>query len=312
MKTLPARFLGLVSVFALLAFGAAACEDDDNPLGDGDGDVAHPVMPQATDVTGACDEIGTALAREPWLDRIPATVVAALTVALLPARGLAVDHDVLVLAAVGQLRDPVDIGTVRHRGGRLRLGEHPLVFEDAVPRKRHPAQDGSLRLGVDAFGEHHRDRPRADLEPIGGDAMLLGPVGALRQDADEELTRPRERFLRLGLQDLPLVGDDASPRIERGADRDAALRRLELRERELADHVVAAPDVEQAQSDRDHVGRDVTHDAHNATARSTSRGTVERADLDRSATAIGPMRAGTGRDASLEDALHGTVAMLAA
>ncbi len=44
MKTLPARFLGLVSVFALLAFGAAACEDDDNPLGDGDGDVAQVII----------------------------------------------------------------------------------------------------------------------------------------------------------------------------------------------------------------------------------------------------------------------------
>ena len=36
MMTLPARFLGFLSVFVLLAFGAAACEDDDNPLGDGD------------------------------------------------------------------------------------------------------------------------------------------------------------------------------------------------------------------------------------------------------------------------------------
>jgi hypothetical protein len=43
---------------------------------DGDGDVAHPVTPQATDVPGACDEVGAALAGEPWLDRIPATVVA--------------------------------------------------------------------------------------------------------------------------------------------------------------------------------------------------------------------------------------------
>ena len=38
--------------------------------------VTHPVAPAATDVAGACDEVGTALAAEPWLDRIPATVVA--------------------------------------------------------------------------------------------------------------------------------------------------------------------------------------------------------------------------------------------
>jgi uncharacterized protein YjdB len=41
--TLPARFLGLLSVFVLLVFGAAACEDDDNPLGDGD-DVAQVII----------------------------------------------------------------------------------------------------------------------------------------------------------------------------------------------------------------------------------------------------------------------------
>jgi hypothetical protein len=38
--------------------------------------VTHPATPAATDVVGACDEVGTALAAEPWLDRIPATVVA--------------------------------------------------------------------------------------------------------------------------------------------------------------------------------------------------------------------------------------------
>jgi uncharacterized protein YjdB len=43
MMTLHARFLGLLSVFVLLAFGAAACEDDDNPLGDGD-DVAEVII----------------------------------------------------------------------------------------------------------------------------------------------------------------------------------------------------------------------------------------------------------------------------
>ena len=44
MMTLSARFLGLLSVFVLLAFGAAACEDDDNPLGDGDDDVAQVII----------------------------------------------------------------------------------------------------------------------------------------------------------------------------------------------------------------------------------------------------------------------------
>ena len=38
--------------------------------------VTHPVTPAATDVAGACDEVGMALAAEPWLDRIPVTVVA--------------------------------------------------------------------------------------------------------------------------------------------------------------------------------------------------------------------------------------------
>jgi uncharacterized protein YjdB len=44
MMTLSARFLGLLSVFVLLAFGAAACEDDDNPLGDGDDEVAQVII----------------------------------------------------------------------------------------------------------------------------------------------------------------------------------------------------------------------------------------------------------------------------
>ena len=38
--------------------------------------VEHPVMPAATDVVGACAEVGIALAGEPWLDRVPTTVVA--------------------------------------------------------------------------------------------------------------------------------------------------------------------------------------------------------------------------------------------
>lgn len=42
MMTLPARFLGLLSVFVLLVFGAAACGDD-NPLGTGD-DVAQVII----------------------------------------------------------------------------------------------------------------------------------------------------------------------------------------------------------------------------------------------------------------------------
>lgn len=43
MKTLPAHFLGILFGFALLAFGVAACEDDDNPLGNGD-DVAQVII----------------------------------------------------------------------------------------------------------------------------------------------------------------------------------------------------------------------------------------------------------------------------
>lgn len=43
MMTSHARFLGLLSVIVLLAFGAAACEDDNNPLGDGD-DVAQVII----------------------------------------------------------------------------------------------------------------------------------------------------------------------------------------------------------------------------------------------------------------------------
>lgn len=41
----------------------------------GDG-VEHPVTPPMHDVSGACDEVGRALAAEPWLDRIPTSLVA--------------------------------------------------------------------------------------------------------------------------------------------------------------------------------------------------------------------------------------------
>ncbi len=38
-----------------------------------------PARPPAVDVAGACDEIGAMLVAEPWLDRVPATVRAAVT-----------------------------------------------------------------------------------------------------------------------------------------------------------------------------------------------------------------------------------------
>jgi SWIM zinc finger len=38
--------------------------------------VSHPVAPPAGDVAAACDAIGAALAAEPWLDRVPASLVA--------------------------------------------------------------------------------------------------------------------------------------------------------------------------------------------------------------------------------------------
>lgn len=44
MMTSSARFLGFLSVLVLLAFGIAACEDDDNPLGDGNDDVAQVII----------------------------------------------------------------------------------------------------------------------------------------------------------------------------------------------------------------------------------------------------------------------------
>ena len=44
MMTSHARFLGFLSAFALLVLGGtAACDDDDNPLGDGD-DVAQVII----------------------------------------------------------------------------------------------------------------------------------------------------------------------------------------------------------------------------------------------------------------------------
>jgi hypothetical protein len=43
------------------------------------GDPIEPARPPAVDVAGACDELGTMLVREPWLDRVPVTVRAAVT-----------------------------------------------------------------------------------------------------------------------------------------------------------------------------------------------------------------------------------------
>ena len=48
-------------------------------LGARHGGVTHPVAPPATDVRGACEELGAALAREPWLDRVPVTLRATPT-----------------------------------------------------------------------------------------------------------------------------------------------------------------------------------------------------------------------------------------
>jgi hypothetical protein len=42
-------------------------------------DASGPARPPAVDVAGACDEIGSMLVAEPWLDRVPATVRAAVT-----------------------------------------------------------------------------------------------------------------------------------------------------------------------------------------------------------------------------------------
>jgi hypothetical protein len=42
-------------------------------------DALGPARPPAVGVAGACDEIGSMLAAEPWLDRVPATVRAAVT-----------------------------------------------------------------------------------------------------------------------------------------------------------------------------------------------------------------------------------------
>ena len=43
MMKLPARFLGLLAIFVLLAFGATACEDDDGPTGPDD-EVAQVII----------------------------------------------------------------------------------------------------------------------------------------------------------------------------------------------------------------------------------------------------------------------------
>jgi hypothetical protein len=51
--------------------------DPDIGLDVGGGSVPAVVVPPATTIAGACDEIGVAVAAEPWLDRHPATVVAA-------------------------------------------------------------------------------------------------------------------------------------------------------------------------------------------------------------------------------------------
>lgn len=42
------------------------------------GEPVEPVRPPAVDVAAACDEVGTMLAAEPWLDRVPFTVTASI------------------------------------------------------------------------------------------------------------------------------------------------------------------------------------------------------------------------------------------
>ena len=42
------------------------------------GEPVEPARPPAVDVAAACDEIGTMLAAEPWLDRVPFTVTASI------------------------------------------------------------------------------------------------------------------------------------------------------------------------------------------------------------------------------------------
>ena len=42
------------------------------------GDTAGPARPPAVGIVAACDEIGTILANEPWLDRVPVTVTASI------------------------------------------------------------------------------------------------------------------------------------------------------------------------------------------------------------------------------------------
>lgn len=85
------------------------------------GEPAGPAAPSATTVAGACDEIGSMLSGAPWLDRLPATAHAALSLdgarwALTDATGSLPVHDVLgggdrgvpTMLAVSEGR-PVDV-----------------------------------------------------------------------------------------------------------------------------------------------------------------------------------------------------------
>ncbi len=47
-------------------------------VGERHGDALEPARPPAVDVVAACGEVGTMLAAEPWLDRVPFTVTAAI------------------------------------------------------------------------------------------------------------------------------------------------------------------------------------------------------------------------------------------
>ncbi len=47
-------------------------------VGERHGEPIEPARPPAVDVATACDEVGTMLAAEPWLDRVPFTVTAAI------------------------------------------------------------------------------------------------------------------------------------------------------------------------------------------------------------------------------------------
>jgi hypothetical protein len=79
-------------------------------------DPVEPARPPAVDVAGACDEIGGLLVREPWLDRVPTTVRAAVTRSG-PSWLLTDDTGSLPLLAGGSIAqllavsagDPVDV-----------------------------------------------------------------------------------------------------------------------------------------------------------------------------------------------------------